>query len=106
MSSNSFDARSGLVVGDRSYEVFRLDALQASYDVARLPNREIALATADVVQRRLGVDLGLPPDQPLPPAHSRLASEVARRVLLWATHQDPHDGERTPSRSRDSARVQ
>src|SRR5947199_4755794 len=37
MSSNSFDARSGLVVGDRSYEVFRLDALQASYDVARLP---------------------------------------------------------------------
>jgi aconitate hydratase len=37
MSSNSFDARSGLTVSDRSYEVFRLDALQASYDVARLP---------------------------------------------------------------------
>src|SRR5512140_1922471 len=28
---------STLTVGDRSYEIFRLDALQASYDVARLP---------------------------------------------------------------------
>ena len=26
-----------LTVGDRSYEIFRLDALQAGYDVARLP---------------------------------------------------------------------
>jgi len=30
-------APSKLVVGDRSYEIYRLDALQASYDVARLP---------------------------------------------------------------------
>ncbi|HUZ82300.1 MAG TPA: aconitate hydratase AcnA, partial [Gaiellaceae bacterium] len=28
---------SKLSVGDRSYEIFRLDALQASYDIARLP---------------------------------------------------------------------
>ena len=28
---------SQLQVGDRSYEIFRLDALQASYDIARLP---------------------------------------------------------------------
>jgi aconitate hydratase len=28
---------SQLTVGDRSYEIFRLDALQASYDIARLP---------------------------------------------------------------------
>src|SRR5262245_22933078 len=34
---NSFDARSMLSVGGRDYEIFRLDALQASYDVARLP---------------------------------------------------------------------
>src|SRR5579862_155524 len=26
-----------LTVGDRSYEIFRLDALQSSHDVARLP---------------------------------------------------------------------
>jgi aconitate hydratase len=37
MSSNSFDARGTLSVGGRDYEIFRLDALQARYDVARLP---------------------------------------------------------------------
>jgi aconitate hydratase len=37
VSSNSFDARATLTVGERSYEIFRLDALQAKYDIARLP---------------------------------------------------------------------
>ncbi|MGH8906106.1 MAG: aconitate hydratase [Egibacteraceae bacterium] len=37
MSMNSFGARSRLRVGDRSYEIFRLDALAGRYDVARLP---------------------------------------------------------------------
>jgi aconitate hydratase len=37
MTQNSFDARSTLRVGDREYEIFRVDALQAKYDVARLP---------------------------------------------------------------------
>ncbi|HET7052749.1 MAG TPA: aconitase family protein, partial [Solirubrobacterales bacterium] len=36
-SLDSFGARSTLEVGDRSYEVFRLDALQSRFDVARLP---------------------------------------------------------------------
>src|SRR3954469_12910715 len=34
---NSFDARSTLKVGDRELEIFRLDALQSQFDVARLP---------------------------------------------------------------------
>jgi aconitate hydratase len=34
---NSFDARADLSVGDTKYEIFRLDALQSKYDVARLP---------------------------------------------------------------------
>src|SRR5437763_2869187 len=34
---NSFDAKATLTVGGRDYEIFRLDALQASYDIARLP---------------------------------------------------------------------
>src|ERR1700760_2318803 len=34
---NSFDAKATLTVGGRDYEIFRLDALQAKYDVARLP---------------------------------------------------------------------
>jgi aconitate hydratase len=37
MSANSFDARAELAVGDRRFEIFRLDALQARFDVARLP---------------------------------------------------------------------
>ena len=36
-SDNSFDARAELEVGGRSYEIYRLEALQSSYDVARLP---------------------------------------------------------------------
>jgi aconitate hydratase len=35
--SDSFGARSTLEVGGRSYEIFRLDALQGRFDVARLP---------------------------------------------------------------------
>ncbi len=37
MNSDSFGARSTLEVSGRSYEVFRLDALQQRFDVARLP---------------------------------------------------------------------
>jgi aconitate hydratase len=36
-SENSFDARSELEVGGRTYEIYRLEALQSQYDVARLP---------------------------------------------------------------------
>src|SRR3984885_14852278 len=37
MSANSFDAKATLTVDGRDYEIFRIDALQAKYDVARLP---------------------------------------------------------------------
>ncbi|HEY2182112.1 MAG TPA: aconitate hydratase [Solirubrobacteraceae bacterium] len=37
MQANSFDAKRTLDVGGRSYEIYRLDALQSKYDVARLP---------------------------------------------------------------------
>jgi aconitate hydratase len=36
-SRNSFGARADLAVGDRSYEIFRLDALADRFDVTRLP---------------------------------------------------------------------
>jgi HEAT repeat protein len=64
------------------------EAVAALRELARLPNREIALATADVVQRRLGITLGLARNQPLPPVHSRQAAEVARRLLHWASQTD------------------
>src|SRR3954453_24215030 len=37
MHDNSFDAKATLEVGGTEYEIFRLDALQSKYDVARLP---------------------------------------------------------------------
>jgi aconitate hydratase len=37
MSENSFGAKGTLQVGGRSFEIFRLDALQQRYDVERLP---------------------------------------------------------------------
>ena len=37
MNPNSFNAKATLTVGGRDYEIFRLDALQAKYDTARLP---------------------------------------------------------------------
>lgn len=58
-------------------------AAAALREVARLPNREIALATAAIVQRRLHIDVGLPIGQSPPPLHSRLAAEVTRRVMAW-----------------------
>jgi aconitate hydratase len=37
VSDNSFNARADLEVGGRSFEIYRLDALQEKFDVARLP---------------------------------------------------------------------
>ena len=37
MTDNSFGARADLEVGGRTYEIYRLDALQERFDVARLP---------------------------------------------------------------------
>jgi len=37
MAADSFSARAELEVGGRSYDIFRLDALQSRFDVARLP---------------------------------------------------------------------
>src|SRR5438270_1349516 len=36
-TTNSFDAKATLTVGDASYEIFRTGALQSKYDIARLP---------------------------------------------------------------------
>jgi hypothetical protein len=83
--------------------VLRDQATSALRDLARLPNREIALATADVVQRRLGVDLGLGLGQPLPPVQSRQAAEITRRVMHWATQNE--DQEDLESSSAKAIRV-
>jgi hypothetical protein len=66
----------------------RADAIAALREVARLPNREIAIHTAAAVQRLLGVEMGLNLEQPLPAPQSRLAADVTRRVMLWASQPD------------------
>jgi HEAT repeat protein len=72
-------------------------AVTALRDVARMPNREIALATADIVQRRLNVDLGLAIGQPLPAVNTRQAIEVTRRVMAWARSGDTSDDPSEPA---------
>jgi hypothetical protein len=68
-----------------------VEGIAALHDLARLPNREIALAVAEVVHRRLGRNLGLPSNAALPPIHTRQAAEVARQVMLWANQAEVRD---------------
>jgi hypothetical protein len=57
-------------------------------ELARLPNRDLALSTATIVQHRLGVDLGLAPGQPLPSVNGSRAIEITRRLMAWAAQHD------------------
>lgn len=66
-------------------------AVTALKDVARMPNREIAVATADIVQRRLNIDMGLALAQPLPALNTRQAADVTRKVMQWARSGDAAD---------------
>jgi HEAT repeat protein len=81
------------VLAEQVEDKARAGAVVALRDLARLPNREIALATADVIQRRLGVDMGLGLGQPLPPLQSRQAADITRRVMHWATQYDVQEDE-------------
>jgi hypothetical protein len=74
------------------------EAVAALRDIARVPNREIALSTAQLLQRRLGIDLGLVLSEPLPPVMSRRAAEVTRAVMLWAlaSREEPAEGAPAP----------
>jgi hypothetical protein len=66
-------------------------ALGILREIARLPNRDLALDTARIVQQCLNVDLGLTPGQPLPMANTPKAAEVSRRLMMWASRADSHD---------------
>lgn len=64
-------------------------AIEVLREVARQPNRELALTAATLVQKYLHVDLGLALGAPAPPIHSRQAAEVTRRIMDWANHVLP-----------------
>ncbi|HEY1186727.1 MAG TPA: HEAT repeat domain-containing protein [Gemmata sp.] len=71
------------------------DGVDVLRGLARQPNREMALSVAAVLQNVLGLELGLPPGE-LPPANSKLAADVTRRVLLWANGANPDQLRPTP----------
>jgi HEAT repeat protein len=61
------------------------EAVATLREIARVSNREIALATAQVLQRRLGIDMGLTLSEPPPSVLSRRAAEIMRNVMVWAS---------------------
>jgi aconitate hydratase len=81
---NSFDARAQLEVGDRSYEIFRLDALEEQHRVSRLPyslkvllenllrNEDGVTVTADDVTGLAAWDPDAEPDREIAFAPARI----------------------------------
>jgi hypothetical protein len=68
-------------------------AVLALRDVARQPNRELAIAAAVIIQKWLRVDMGLPISQPPPPPQSKQGAEVTRRVMQWAAQREAASGD-------------
>ena len=93
---------SSAILSDGSLQSRAVNTLK---DLARLPNREIGLATADVVQRRLGVDLGLGIGQPLPHVQTRQAADISRRVRQWANQFNDEEDMDDSRPQRRSARA-
>lgn len=65
------------------------DGIDVLRGLARQPNREMAINVAGILQNVLGLELGLPPTGELPVPTSKLASDIARRVLAWANGATP-----------------
>jgi hypothetical protein len=59
-------------------------ALDTLRDMASVPNREIAMQVAAIIQECLRIDMGLPLGIRPPEPTSKLAAEIARRVIDWA----------------------
>jgi HEAT repeat protein len=76
-----------------------LQAVSVLREAAKQPNREITLAAAGLVQKYLGVDLGLPVGGQLPKIHTREAADITRRVLKWASDPGSNSSADTPADS-------
>jgi aconitate hydratase len=72
-TTNTFGARSTLEVGARSYEVFRLDALQERFDVARLPY-SVKVLLENVLRLEDGISVG---------------SEAIEAIASWDAAAEP-----------------
>ena len=90
MADNSFDARAELEVGDRTFEIYRLDALQSKFDVARLPFSlkvllENLLRNEDGVGVRARTSRRSPPGTTAPSRRRRSRS----RPRAWCCRTSP-----------------
>lgn len=72
-------------------------AVEVLKEAAKQPNREITLAAAELVQKYLGVDLGLAVGGQLPATNTREAAEITRRVQKWAKDPGSQVGAETPA---------
>lgn len=78
-------------------------AIEVLREAAQQPNRQIALAAAGLIQKYLGVDMGLAVGGQLPAANTREAAEVTRRVLQWSSDPSTLSGSDLPEAISDSA---
>src|SRR4051812_32780378 len=80
---DSFGARSELTVGDEKFEIFRLDALQQKFDVARLPY-SLKVLLENLLRNEDG---------------EFVTAEQIERIAKWDAKADPeHEIAFTPSR--------
>ena len=63
-------------------------AVEVLKEIARQPNRELALAAAVIIQKALRIDLGLPLGEAPPLPQSKQAAEIIRKVKQWASQPD------------------
>ncbi len=104
---DSFGARGILDVGEESYEIFRLDALQRDFDVARLPyslkvllenllrTEDGASVTAADIEALATWDAGAEPTKEIPYTPSRVLMQDftgVPAIVDLATMRDAMDG--------------
>ena len=88
MNPNSFNAKATLTVGERDYEIFRLDALQAKYDIGPAAVLAQGPAREPAAQRGRRVDPG---------------RRTSRRWRRWDAEAEPAIGDRVHAGARADA---
>ena len=84
---NSFDARDTLKVGDREHTIFRLDALQSKYDVARLP-----FSLKVLLENLLRTE-----------GNGSVTADDVEKLARWDAKAEPAERDRLHARARDPA---
>ena len=87
MADNSFDARAELEVGGRTFEIYRLDALQSKFDVARLPF-SLKVLLENLLRNEDGVGV---------------RAEDIEALATWDHSAEPSEGDRVHARARGAA---